>query len=99
MTWKRNYKAVYKKYIDPFLHDPPESPVKVAILDTGVDETHNALDTGQIKLKRDWTSNFKKAACDRDGHGTFTAGLIIDYAPDVELYIAKIADKALCPLP
>ena len=30
---------------------------------------------------------------DHTGHGTFVAGLILDYAPDAELYVAKIADR------
>jgi len=71
--------------------------VKIAVLDSGVDETHNALDTGQIKLKLNWTNKFKKAVHDYDGHGTFTASLLVDYAPDAELYIAKIAEKKPSP--
>lgn len=67
------------------------------MLDSGVDESHNALDAGQIKLKRNLTNKFKKAVHDHDGHGTFTASLIVDYAPDAELYIAKIADKDPSP--
>ena len=97
MKWRDKYKAVYKKYIDPYLQYPPWSPVKIAVLDSGIDETHNALDAGQIKLKRNWTSKFPKAVHDLDGHGTFTASLVVDYAPDAELYIAKIAEKAPCP--
>ncbi|RYP00369.1 hypothetical protein DL766_010475 [Monosporascus sp. MC13-8B] len=93
LNWKAKCKAEYKKFIEPYLQDPPQSPVKIAVLDSGVDETHNALDTGQIKLKRNWTNKFKKAAHDRDGHGTFTPSLIVDYAPDAELYIAKFAEK------
>ncbi|KAK7423676.1 hypothetical protein QQX98_000866 [Neonectria punicea] len=96
LNWKVKYKAVYKHFIDPYMQDPP-LPVKIAVLDSGVDESHNALDTGQIKLKRNWTSKFKKAIYDHEGHGTFTASLIIDYAPDAELYIAKIAEKEPCP--
>jgi hypothetical protein len=32
-----------------------------------------------------------------NGHGTFTASLILDYAPDAELYIIKIADENATP--
>lgn len=72
--------------------------MKVAILDSDVDDTHSSLDTGQIRDKRNWTaSKFKKSTRDIEGHGTFTASLIIDFAPDAELYIAKIAEKELSP--
>ncbi|KAK7432029.1 hypothetical protein QQZ08_001319 [Neonectria magnoliae] len=96
LSWKVKYQAVYKNFIDPYMQDPP-LPVKIAVLDSGVDESHNALDTGQMKMKRNWTSKFKKAIHDLEGHGTFTASLIIDYAPDAELYIAKIAEKEPSP--
>lgn len=29
---------------------------------------------------------------DNDGHGTYVAGLILQYAPNAELYIARVAD-------
>ncbi|ETS87207.1 hypothetical protein PFICI_01035 [Pestalotiopsis fici W106-1] len=93
LTWKAKYKKVYEKYIER----SPQSVVRVAILDSGVDDGHDLLKTGQIKDKYNWTTaaKNKKVAHDRDGHGTFVASLLIDYAPDAELYIAKIAEKEL----
>jgi hypothetical protein len=97
LNWKAKYQEVYRKYIDLDSEDSSSLPVKVAVLDSGVDDTHNALDTGQIRIKRNWTSKHPKRTYDRDGHGTFTASLVIDYCPDVELYIAKVAEEAPCP--
>ncbi|KAH8742705.1 putative subtilisin [Diaporthe sp. PMI_573] len=98
LTWKAKYKDVYKQFIDPYLESLPTSAVKIAVLDSGVDDTHTSLETGQIQTKWNWTSTkFKRSAPDRDGHGTFCASLIIDYAPDAELYIAKIAKEEPSP--
>ena len=36
---------------------------------------------------------FEDVVDDHNGHGTFTAGLLLDYAPDAELYIVKIAEN------
>ena len=48
----------------------------------------------QIKGKYNWTSErSKKMVHDHNGHGTHIAGLLLDYAPDAELYIAKIAEN------
>ena len=53
----------------------------------------DARDT-QIKGKYNCTSErFKKMFHDHNGHGTHIAGLLLDYAPDAELYIAKIAEN------
>ncbi|PHH80893.1 hypothetical protein CDD80_5813 [Ophiocordyceps camponoti-rufipedis] len=89
--WQQHYRDVYNSFIDEKLI---ETRVKIAVLDSGVDQQHYLIDTGQIKNKRNWTSPRPKETQDRNGHGTFTAGLIIEYAPDAELYVAKIADKS-----
>lgn len=90
------YTDVYDKMID--IHQPttPASPVKIAILDTGIDLTHPDMEAriDNVKDKYNWANKrFKNLVQDRNGHGTFTAGLILDYMPDAELYIAKIADN------
>ncbi|CAH0003255.1 unnamed protein product [Clonostachys byssicola] len=97
MQWRLKHQAVLRKFIDPFLKHPPANPVKIAVLDSGVDDIHMSLDTGQIKLKRNWTTTNKKDVADNIGHGTFTASLLIDYAPDSDLFIAKIAEGIPSP--
>lgn len=48
----------------------------------------------QIKGKYNWINErTKNMVHDRNGHGTCTAGLLLDYAHDAELYIAKIAEN------
>lgn len=50
----------------------------------------------QIKDRYNWLNENRGAnvrvVTDRSGHGTFTARLILDYARDAQLYVAKIAD-------
>ncbi|KAJ5747489.1 Cadherin [Penicillium nucicola] len=89
--WEVKYMEVYEK----FIQSPPKSPVKIAILDTGIDEKHPDIDAcvDQIKDRYDWTDESSNGkANDRTGHGTFIAALLLKYAPDAEIYIAKICD-------
>lgn len=96
LKWKDDFKKVYDKFIEKPLQDRPKPPIKIAILDTGVDLNHPDMDARdtQIKRKYNWVSErYKKMVHDDNGHGTHTAGLLLDYAPDAELYIAKIAEN------
>ncbi|KAF2973268.1 hypothetical protein GQX73_g289 [Xylaria multiplex] len=96
LDWKSKYQEVYDKYIPAQLGTCCPVPVKIAILDTGLDLTHPDVEarTKNIKGKYNWLQEkFRQSVHDRNGHGTFTANLILDYAPDAELYVAKIAEN------
>lgn len=69
--------------------------MKIAVLDTGYDRDHvffEALEDN-IKGKKNCYNETQKNVPDTHGHGTFTASLILEYAPDASLYVIKIADK------
>jgi len=90
------FQKVYEKFIEKPMQTRPQSAVKIAVLDTGVDLNHPDMDARDKKLKGkyNWTNEkLKKTVHDSNGHGTHIAGLLLDYAPDAELYIAKIAEN------
>lgn len=93
--WKSEYTRVYHKFVTQHLSDPALNPVRIAILDTGIDRDHYAFEAREENLKgrRNCYNESQKNVPDRHGHGTFTASLILDYAPDAMLYVIKIADK------
>lgn len=70
--------------------------VRLAILDTGVDEDHEYL-KGKIKASYELVPSgrgFSVVRAEKDtdtvGHGTACAGIIKSIAPDVELYSIKV---------
>ena len=66
------------------------------MLDTGIDLKHPDMRAckDQIKDQYNWIDGQEKQnITDLNGHGTHTAGLILDYASDAEIFVAKIADK------
>ncbi|KAI0183575.1 pfs domain-containing protein [Xylaria flabelliformis] len=101
VDWRLKYHEVYNKHIPTQLESYHSVPVKVALLDTGLDLRHPHVEARieNIKGKYNWLQEkFRQSIHDLNGHGTFTANLILDYAPDAELYIAKIAEnKPSCP--
>jgi hypothetical protein len=70
--------------------------IKVAILDTGIDSTHDWIETNwkhpdsTYHRYEDFVTRGAEPA-DEDGHGTYVAGIILDLAPDIDLYIARVA--------
>ncbi|KAG8530272.1 uncharacterized protein KY384_004773 [Bacidia gigantensis] len=66
--------------------------VKLAILDSGID----AIYANSLNMKdkmRDWTGS-PDGAHDTHGHGTHIAKLIIRVAPNIEIYVGKVFQKA-----
>ncbi|KAH6950808.1 hypothetical protein DER45DRAFT_578932 [Fusarium avenaceum] len=94
-TWRTEYTHVYRRFLGKFSKGLPSKPVKVAILDTGIDRDHPLLEAREDNLsdKKNFYDSTQKNVSDTHGHGTFAASLLLDYAPDVSLHIAKIADK------
>lgn len=69
--------------------------VKVAVIDSGVDNTHPAVAGGvkgyvEISLGRDGITYDTTPHTDAYGHGTACAGIIRRVAPDCEIYSIKI---------
>ena len=79
--------------------------VKIAVLDTGIDTTHEyikktwkrpTLGAGGRRLNDAGYLNFlttppsTKIVGDAFGYGTHVAGIILQLAPDAELYVARV---------
>jgi subtilisin len=69
--------------------------VKIAVLDSGVDGTHPAF-AGRVRAQFDVTADRMGVRCvpaklaDSIGHGTACAGIILQLAPEAELYSVQV---------
>jgi hypothetical protein len=94
----RQYYLAQDRAFDAFVGELPLlSPVKVAIVDSGVDGGHPEF-RGRIAAARSWVGG--SALTDEEGHGTFVAGMIAavlnnegiaGMAFPAQLLVAKIA--------
>lgn len=73
----------------------------MALLDTGLDLQHPdfIFDVGRQRRVRGHknfirtaTGSENRDVSDQNGHGTHTAGLLLDFSPEADVYIAKIAE-------
>ncbi|KAL9570948.1 hypothetical protein ACKAV7_005285 [Fusarium commune] len=71
-------------------------PVRIAVLDTGINKTSGAM-TGGLRTQRiqhqncrSWVGNDSNDVHDYDGHGTRIAELILQAAPEADIYICKV---------
>jgi len=86
----RNWIQRAKDHLQALGRNKANRRIKVAVIDTGVDLTNHDLFQyeGQIKFLRGTADDNK----DRDGHGTLVVQLLFQLAPDIEVYVHKIAD-------
>ncbi len=93
----RQWYAAQNRAFDAWPEPPLLAPVRVAVIDSGIDATHPEL-VGRIVASKSFVAG--PATVDTQGHGTFVAGLIAaqandgvgiaGLAPPAELLVAKV---------
>jgi hypothetical protein len=93
-----NLVSSISRYVDPVL-DLVE-PVRIAILDSGLDPTNPFLiedqqqANPQIKEARSFVHGTQPHEIqDEIGHGTHALGLLLKVAPCAEIYVARVARR------
>lgn len=69
--------------------------VKIAILDTGIRKSHTFFDrTRQSRIKecKSFIDDQKEETDDLYGHGTHIAGIVMQVAPEADLYIGRVIE-------
>ncbi|KAF2637929.1 subtilisin-like protein [Massarina eburnea CBS 473.64] len=85
----------FRDSYEPFLRTNKTEPVRVAILDTGVDQVHAAVSAAEAlgcfnrKQYYSWIPD-TNVIRDENGHGTQCAAMLQRVAPDARIYVARI---------
>jgi subtilisin family serine protease len=91
-----------KRSVHKFISKPPDylretRPVKIAVLDTGLDLGHPFIQGAKrIKEARNFVDHHSSMA-DTHGHGTHVAALLLKVAPYAQIYVAKVATAENIP--
>lgn len=97
-------KKFFRDYIQLKNSGNNNPKVKIAVIDTGFSENDSDPVLGALHIRnlikerqnffipRD-ASEAEPTCVDNHGHGTHVARLLLSFAPQAELYIAKIADS------
>lgn len=77
-------------------HTEDSEPVRIAILDTGVNSSHPDIQAevnpgGHIREYKGFPQRFDPLA-DQTGHGTHVVSVLLQTAPHAALYVARVAD-------
>lgn len=103
-TWRRHLEGVHDAVQHPRFERLPQelqrsNRVKIAILDTGLQlpeylqEAYIAENKIALTHCKSFCSQDNDWNVDIDGHGTQIAAILLDVAPKVELYVAKICQS------
>lgn len=99
MNWAADFFQNLEKFQDSFETfvqkngGPCNDPIKIAILDTGVDKGSVGIDFDGKHMRDEWCFSFvgsHKDVHDTNGHGTHCASLLRKVAPNANIYVLKV---------
>ncbi|KAJ0120502.1 Subtilisin-like protein [Diaporthe amygdali] len=80
--------------VSPSRPEQPQNRIRIAVLDTGVDVTHDLLKgpwrRGQI-IYQDFVKPDAKLPQDEHGHGTHVTSIVLKVAENVDVYVGRIS--------
>ncbi|KAI6330624.1 hypothetical protein MCOR07_005526 [Pyricularia oryzae] len=88
---KQKYEKAHENLFALMQRNPDLTPVRIAVLDTGLDLNHPTVQASPPTGRRNFLTGDDNVY-DQDGHGTFVTGLLMDYAPHAEIFIGKISE-------
>ena len=84
-----------EKYRESSVSDGSKRPMRIAILDTGIDLNNPVISKTENKSRIIENRSFlpNQSTQDMAGHGTHVAGLILKVAPHADVCVARVFDN------